>query len=112
MTEEQRSAQRFDAIVVVSLDDKGSYGVARDASERGLLIATRHVLETGDRLNVTLQTSSGAIERSCRVVRVTVTPPEEAWRFRVALELDEPLPKETVDEGSRVAATFDEPAAG
>jgi hypothetical protein len=39
-------------------------------------------------------------------VRVEKTPPSEEWPFRIALELDEPLPAELIEEGARLAATF------
>jgi hypothetical protein len=102
--EERRASERVDALVVVQLDDEGRYGVTRDVSERGLLIATRRRFAVGDKLSVVIHDVEGALSRVGRVVRVIETPPEESWRYRVALELEEPLPPHVVEHGARAAA--------
>lgn len=104
--EERRSGNRVDAVVILQLDAEGRYGVSRDVSERGLLIATRTELKPGDRLDVTVRAKDQALKRTARVVRVEKAPPSEEWPFRVAMELDEPLPPEVIADGSKAAATF------
>lgn len=103
---ERRAGERLEAIIVVQLDEEGHYAVSRDVSERGLLIATRGDLRPDDRLHVIVHAKGQSLERTARVVRVEKTAPSEEWPFRAALELDEPLPKEVIEEGSRTAATF------
>lgn len=107
--DERRAGERFEAIVVLQLDEDGRYGVTRDVSERGLLIATRQALRPGERLQVVVHAKDESLPRTARVVRVEKAPPEEEWPFRVGLELDEPLPKEIIEFGTRVAATFGGP---
>ena len=104
--DERRAGERFEAIVVLQLDEEGRYGVSRDISERGLLVATRQELRAGERLNVVVHGKGESLPRTARVVRVQRTPPKEEWPFLVGLELDEPLPKEIIEQGTRVAATF------
>ena len=103
---ERRTAERLEAMVIVQLDEQGRYGVSRDVSERGLLIATREELRPEDRLQVVVHVKDQSLQRTARVVRVERTPPTEEWPFRAALELDEPLPKEVIDAGTQTAATF------
>lgn len=110
MDKERRTKDRVEAIVILQLDENGRYGVTRDMSDRGLLMATRDELRPGDRLDVTILAKGQSLKRNARVVRVERTPPSEEWPFRVALELDEPLPKDVIEEGSRVATTFHRPA--
>lgn len=93
-------------MVLVQLDESTQYGVTRDVSERGLLIATRSLMKVGDRLEVAIHDRAGVVRAKARVVRVEDTPPEEAWRYRVALELDEPLPSHVVENGTKAAARF------
>lgn len=103
---ERRTGERVDGIIVLQLDGEGRYGVTRDISDRGLLIATRSELKTDDRLDVVIHTKTQSLKRTARVVRVEKSPPSEEWPFRVAMELDEPLPREIIDEGAKAAATF------
>lgn len=107
MTEkDRRTGERLEALVVLQLDEQGRYGVTRDVSDRGLLIATRDELRVDDRLDVVILAKGQSFKRKARVVRVERTPPTEEWPFRVAMELEEPLPSEVIEEGSRAAATF------
>src|SRR5690606_21690358 len=103
---ERRAGERLEAIVVLQLDEEGRYGVTRDMSDRGLLVATREELRPDDRLDVVVHAKGQSFKRSARVVRVQRTPPSEEWPFRVAMELDEPLPSDVIEEGTRAAATF------
>ena len=103
---ERRTGERLDAVILVQLDDEGRYGVSRDASERGVLIATREQLRVGDRIDVVIHAKGQLLQRKARIVRLEKAPPSEEWPFRAALELDEALPKEVLEEGTRAAATF------
>ncbi len=103
---ERRTAERVEAIVLVQFDEQGRHGVTRDVSEKGLLIATRHHFSPGDRVEVTVHAQTGPMKVTARVVRVDETPPEEPWRYRVAMELSEPLPKDVLEEGMQAAATL------
>jgi hypothetical protein len=80
--------------------------VTRDMSDRGVLIATRQELQPDERFEVVVHAKGQALRRKARVVRVEKTAPDEEWPFRVAMELDEPLPTEIIEEGTRAAATF------
>ena len=104
--EERRTSGRVEALVLVQLGDKDDYGVTRDVSERGLLIATRSRFIVGDRIEVAVHGATGVVKANARVIRVQETPPEEPWRYRVALELDEPIPSQVVEHGARAAATL------
>lgn len=99
----RRTAERVDAVVVLQLDEKGSYGVTRDVSQRGLLLATRVELKPGDTLEVTVHASDRSFKRNARVVRVEKTKPDEEWPFRVAMELDEAVPDDVLADGMRAA---------
>jgi predicted DCC family thiol-disulfide oxidoreductase YuxK len=109
--EERRESERIDALVLLKLDEDGRYGVTRDVSERGLLIATRSRFAPGETLAIVIQDVDGPLNRNARVVRVTETPPEESWRYRVALELDEPLPRHVIERGADAAAKLSRPGA-
>ncbi len=99
----RRTAERVDAVVVLQLDEKGSYGVTRDVSQRGLLLATRVELTPGDTLEVTVHANEQSFKRNARVVRVEKTQPHEEWPFRVAMELDEAVPEAVLEDGMRAA---------
>ena len=103
---ERRTSKRVDAFVIVQLDKDGRHGVSRDVGERGLLVGTSEPWTVGDELEVTIGGPSTAIRTRARVVRVEETSPEEAWSFRVALELEHPVPREIVEEGARIAAAL------
>jgi hypothetical protein len=106
---DRRTGERVEAIVVLQLDEQGRYGVTRDVSDKGLLIATREELRAGDRLDVVVYVKDQSLKRVARVVRVEKSPPSEEWPFRVAMELDGPLPSVVIEEGTRAAATFRRP---
>ena len=107
MTESnRRAAERVEAIVVLQLDADGRYGVTRDVSERGLLLATRSEFKLDDRLEVVIFQKGEPLKRKARVVRVEKAAPTEQWPFFVAMELDEPFPPEVIEQGTQAAATF------
>jgi PilZ domain len=99
----RRVSERVDATVVVELD-RGRHGVTRNVSGTGLLIATRSPFSPGDRLDLTLHTSSGKIRTGATVIRLDETPPQEPWRYRIAVQLDLPLPADVIEHGAEVAA--------
>jgi hypothetical protein len=106
--QDRRTAARVDAILVVELssEEKGSrQGITRNVSERGLLIATRSKFNPGDRLELTLLAANASpVNVNARVVRVDETPPEQAWRYRVAVELEEAVPGGLIEDGAAAAA--------
>lgn len=101
--DERRTAERVEAIVIVELDE-GRHGVTRNVSGSGLLIATRSRFTPGDRLELTIHATSASIRSKARVIRVDETPPTESWRYRIAVELEEPLPDLVIEDGARSAA--------
>lgn len=104
--EDRRTSERVEALVLVQLGDDERYGVTRDVSERGLLIATRSSFVAGDRIEIVIHDPAGPVRATARVVRVVETPPDEAWRYRVALELDAAIPQHIVEKGAQAAATL------
>jgi hypothetical protein len=108
---ERRGSKRIEGIILVELDREGRHGVTRDMSERGLKIATRSVFNVGDRLEITIRAKTGSIDAKARVVRVDKSPEAETWPYHVALELDEGLPSDVLQEGE-VAATLLGAASG
>ncbi len=106
----RRESERIESIVLVQLD-ADRHGIARNASSRGLLIATRSKLTAGDRIQITVRGRRESVETRARVVRVEETPPTEAWRYRVALELEDALPAELIEEGTAAAALFLRPGS-
>jgi hypothetical protein len=102
---DRRAASRIESVVVVELDAI-RHGVARNASERGLLIATRTKLTPGDRLEITVHGRRASIQTIGRVMRVEETRPTDAWRYRVALQLDDNIPADILEEGAETAARF------
>ena len=101
--EERRSSNRVDAIVLVQVAESDRYGVSRDVSEKGVLIATRFRFTAGDRLELAIHGVNGVVTTMARVVRVETSPPEEAWAYQVALELDTPIPREIIEHGAKAA---------
>lgn len=106
MVEERRQSQRVEAIVVVELDKEGRHGVTRDVSERGLLIATRFRFAVGDRLELTVHAAEASFKTNASVVRVDENPPNEEWRYRIGVHLEDALPTEVIEDGARAAAAL------
>lgn len=102
----RRTSERVEALVLVQFDEEGRHGVTRDVSDKGLLIATRCKFSPGDRLDLVVYADTGTLRANARVVRVDATPPGEAWSYRMAVELEAPLPQEVIDKGARAAATL------
>ena len=66
---ERRASERVEAIVVVELPG-GLHGVTRDVSGTGLLIATRTPFSPGDRLELTIHSTSGTVRTKATVIRL------------------------------------------
>jgi hypothetical protein len=99
----RRVEQRHEAVIVVALDHDGKFGVTRDVSETGLLIATRFRYAIGDEIELTIHRPDGPIHANATVVRVEDTPPPAEWRYRIAARIDIKLPPEAIEEGAKAA---------
>jgi hypothetical protein len=104
---ERRTTPRHEAVIVVEVaagDRAGRMGITRNASEKGILMATQARFKPGDRLELTVRAKSGSAKATGRVVRVDERSGED-WRYRVAVELDDRIPDAFIEEGATVAAT-------
>jgi hypothetical protein len=99
----RRGAERQEAVIVVALDHDGQFGVTRDVSESGLLIATRCKFSVGDEIELTIHQPSGPIEANGTVIRVEDTPPPAEWRYRIAVRIDITLPEDAIAAGAQAA---------
>lgn len=103
---DRRRAERTPAVLAVALDTEekhGRHGVTRDLSEKGLLVVTPSTFKRGDRVQVTVHADGEGVNVSGQVRRVDENPisSPELWRWRVGIELDEPLPTGVVERGLR-----------
>ena len=94
---ERRTTPRIPAFFAVELSStakRGRCGVTRNASPSGLLIVTPSRFRPDDRLEVSVHAEGLAARLAGRVVRIDENSPRssELWRYRLAVELDEPLP--------------------
>ncbi|MDB4939097.1 MAG: hypothetical protein JWP87_6069 [Labilithrix sp.] len=90
-------------VLAVELSSKakpGRCGVTRNASGKGLLIVTPSRFSVGDELDVSVHVGTQAGRVAARVVRVEENGKEssEVWRYRLAVELEEKLPGELLQE--------------
>ena len=99
----RRAAERQEAVIVVALDHDGAFGVTRDVSKTGLLIATRFRYATGDEIELTINRPDGPLRANGTVVRVEDTPPPAEWRYRIAVQIDIQLPTEAIQDGALAA---------
>lgn len=95
--EDRRTKPRTPAILAVGLSSESKsarHGVTRDLSAKGLLIVTPSQFQKGDRIKITVHTGGEGVDVVGRVARVDENPisSPELWRYRVGVELDEPLP--------------------
>ncbi len=94
---ERRASPRTRVTIAVGIDGsvrKHRFGVSRDASATGMLVATPSRFEVGEELALTV--FLGVSERRHvrgRVIRVEVCPMRSAemWRYRLALQYSEPV---------------------
>jgi hypothetical protein len=101
--DDRRDNPRTAAVLAVALESDtkgGRHGVTRDLSTKGLLIVTPSHFMKGDRLKIKVHAGAGAgVDVVGRVTRVDENPisSPELWRYRVGIELDEPLPVSLVE---------------
>lgn len=101
--DDRRVERRTAAVLAVALESEtkgGRHGVTRDLSSKGLLVVTPSRFAKGDRLRIKLhgrgQAGVDVIGRVTRVDENPISSPE-LWRYRVGVELDEPLPPSLVN---------------
>jgi hypothetical protein len=104
--EDRREEPRTAAVLAVALESEtkdGRHGVTRDISTKGLLVVTPSHFEKGDRLKIKVHAGEVGVDVSGRVARVAENPisSPELWRYRVGIELDEPLPSSLMETGFR-----------
>jgi hypothetical protein len=107
--DDRRGKPRTAAVLAVALESEtkvARHGVTRDLSTKGLLIVTPSHFAKGDRLRIKVHAGHVGVDVSGRVTRVDENPisSPELWRYRVGVELDEPLPVTLIDEGVRSPA--------
>ena len=104
--DDRRGKPRTAAVLAVALESEtkgGRHGVTRDLSTNGLLIVTPSHFMKGDRLKIKVHAGVGVgVDVVGRVTRVDENPisSPELWRYRVGIELDEPLPVTLVEKPS------------
>lgn len=103
MRTERRSTPRKAAVLAVSLDSAekaGRHGVTRDLSPNGLLIVTPSKFSPGEKVGVKVLVGGVATAVEGRIARVDVNPVSspELWRYRVGVELEEPMPLHFIEE--------------
>ncbi len=94
---ERRVEERFATYVAVELEGQGKkdrFGVSRDASTGGMMIATPSQFDVGAELILRLH-APGAPDATIRatVLRVEVAAPgsAEPWRYRLAVGFADPV---------------------
>lgn len=102
--DDRREKPRMPAILAVGLESEkkpSRHGVTRDVSPNGFLIVTPSHFAKGDRLKIKVHTGAIGLDVVGRVARVDENPisSPEIWRYRVGVELDEPLPVSLVNDG-------------
>jgi hypothetical protein len=95
--DDRRGRPRTAVVLAVGLDSEtknGRLGVTRDLSTKGLLIVTPSHFAKGDRLKIKVHAGSSGVDVIGRVTRVDENPisSPELWRYRVGVELEDPLP--------------------
>ena len=102
----RRSAPRMPVALAVMLSSSakpGRCGVTRNASRKGLLIATPSRFSVGEELSVSVHVGAEAGHVAARVVRVEENAADspEVWRYRLAVELEEALPASLLEAVDR-----------
>jgi hypothetical protein len=103
---ERRTKPRIPAYIAVELSSATKpmrTGVTRNASRQGLLVVTPSRFKPADTLELNVHVPGFCATLKGRVVRVDENPisSSELWRYRLAIELDEPLPPELLDRAQR-----------
>jgi len=95
---ERRVEERFSTYVAVEIEGQGKkarFGVTRDASGGGLLVATPSRFDVGAELVLRLHDTNGPSPDAsvrCTVVRVDEAQlsSDEPWRYRLAVRFEDP----------------------
>jgi hypothetical protein len=94
---DRRVEERFATYVAVEIEGQGKtsrFGVTRDASGGGLLVATPSRFDVGTELTLRLHDTAGkeAAAVKATVVRVDETDvrSDEPWRYRLAVRFEDP----------------------
>ncbi|MBX3258555.1 MAG: PilZ domain-containing protein [Labilithrix sp.] len=100
--DDRRGTPRTPAVLAVALDSENKparHGVTRDLSANGLLIVTPTHFAKGERLKIKVHAGALGLDVVGRVARVDENPisSPELWRYRVGVQLDEPLPVDLAD---------------
>lgn len=100
---ERRSTPRKPAVLAVSLDSEsksGRHGVTRDLSPQGLLVVTPSKFSPGERIDVKVLVGGVMTAVEGRIARVDVNPVSspELWRYRVGIELSQPMPVDLIEQ--------------
>lgn len=104
---DRRGKPRTAAVLAVALESEtkaARHGVTRDLSSNGLLIVTPSRFAAGDRLKIkVLNAGAPPVDVVGRVTRVDENPitSPELWRYRVGVELEDPLPVSLIDKQLR-----------
>lgn len=104
--DDRRGEPRTAAVLSVDLESEtkgGRLGVTRDLSATGLLIVTPSHFSKGDRLRIKVHAGADTGVDVCgRVIRVDENPisSPELWRYRVGVELENPLPVSILERPS------------
>jgi hypothetical protein len=105
MNENRRNAQRYEVWFPLDVKTERSertVAITQDVSEKGMLVATPSKLSVGAEVRVSFKLPGPVeIEHVLEGVIVRVEKNDydrrELWRYRVAIEFDDPLPElETV----------------
>jgi hypothetical protein len=97
-TRNRRVEERFETYVAVEIEGQGKtarFGVTRDASSGGMLVATPSRFDVGTELTLRLHDTNGPQPDAAVkaiVVRVDETDlnSDEPWRYRLAVRFEDP----------------------
>lgn len=95
--DDRREHERYSVWFPISVATEAGEGIAisYDVSTGGLLMACPGRLETGASVEITFRVRADAPEQRIRgrVVRTQDNDPDGAWRYRIAVEFDHPVPE-------------------
>jgi hypothetical protein len=96
---ERRTKPRIPAYFAVEISSAAKRlrcGVTRNASGQGLLVVTPSRFKPNDELELAVHVEGYCAQVKGHVVRIDENPvsSSELWRYRLGIELDEPLPTE------------------
>ena len=96
-TMNRRVEERFATYVAVEIEGEGKrarFGVTRDASSGGMLVATPSRFEVGTELTLRLHDTDGphvvSVKGTVVRVDVSIATSDEPWRYRLAVRFDDP----------------------